>query len=392
MKITIACKYLSQRGGAQTFLFNFVRHLLGAGHQVKVITMEADGAIEGVEVEKIPLPLLPKTFRDVTFARLAESALRNDQHDLSFGEQKTWGADVVRPGGGVHPEYMPQVIKSYPSAAMRLFRSFTKHISLKERLNLHIERKLYQDPDLRCVIANSCIVKRDLLKHYPDLRGRIAVVYNGTDCTRFGPQLRGRHRAEVRRELKLPEDALVGAFVSYDLRRKGLPTVLRALSILKKKYPSRSASAIVVGKRRAWAQRIAAKLDVRDRVRFVGSQQPDRYYGASDLLLLPSYFDPCANVTLEGLACGLPAITSVQNGAHELLTPGVDGFYVSDASNAPQMAGFVEYFFDEDRLERASMAARELALDHTLERMFGEIMDVLEPLAGQSTTAAQAAE
>lgn len=381
MKITIACKYFSPRGGAQTFLFNFVRHLLEADHRVRVITMEVEGEMEGVEAREVSMPPVPKTFRDVVFARVAQKALQEDEHDLSFGEQKTWGADVVRPGGGVHPEYIPQVIKSYPSAPMRLLRSLTKRISLKERLNLHIERKLYADPGLRCVIANAPLVKRHLLKHYPHLAGRIAVVYNGTDCERFSPRLRQQHRAEVRAELDLPDDALVGAFVSYDLRRKGVPTVLHALSILKKKYPSRSASAIVVGKRKSWADRIASKLDVTDRVRFVGPKDPERYYGASDLLLLPTYFDPCANVTLEGLACGLPAITSVQNGAHELLTPGVDGFYLSDASDGAQMAGFIEYFFDPDRLARAGKAARELALDHPLEQMFGEIMEVLKPLA-----------
>ena len=380
MNITIACKYFSPRGGAQTFLFNFVRHLLQANHRVKVITMEVEGKMDGVETQEVAMPPVPKTFRDVTFARIAQKALQEDEHDLSFGEQKTWGADIVRPGGGVHLEYIPQVIKSYPSATMRLLRSITKRLSLKERLNLHIERKLYHDPTLKCVIANAPLVKRHLLKHYPNLEGKIEVVYNGTDCERFRPELR-RHRDEVRRELDIPADALVGVFVSYDLRRKGLPTVLRALSILKEKYPSRNISTIVVGKRKSWAERIAARQDVTDRIHFVGPTDPDRYYGASDLLLLPSFFDPCANVTLEGLACGLPAITSAQNGAHELLTPGVDGFYVDEASDAAQMAGFIEHFLDPEVLERSREAARQLALDHPLGRMFGEIMDILEPLA-----------
>ncbi len=380
MKITIACKYFSPRGGAQTFLFNFVRYLRDAGHRVKVITMEVDGEMEGVQTQKIPIPPVPKTFRDVIFARRAEKALANDHHDVSFGEQKTWGADVVRPGGGVHLEYIPQVIKSYPSAPMRLFRSITKRLSPKERFNLHIERQLYHDPSLKCVIANAPLVKRHLIKHYPNLTEKIHVVYNGTDCERFTPDL-SRHRDEVRRELDLSDDALVGAFVSYDLRRKGLATVIRALSILKKKYPERAISCIVVGKQKHWAIKLASRENVTDRLKFVGPTDPERYYGASDLLFLPSFFDPCANVTLEGLACGLPAITSAQNGAHELLTPGVDGFYVDDAEDAPQFAGFVERFLDDEALHQASRAARKLALKHPLEKMCGEIMDLLVPIA-----------
>jgi len=382
MNVTVACKYFSQRGGAQTFLLNFVRCLVADGHRVKVVTMEARGEMEGVRTHVVSLPPAPKTFRDVLFARATRRVLERDESDVSFGEQKTWGADVVRPGGGVHVEYIRQIIRSYPSATARALGSLTKRLSPKERLNLYIERRLYADAALRCVIANSPLVRRHLLKHYPALRGRIAVVYNGTDCERFTPELR-RNRQQVRAELRLPEDALVGAFVSYDFRRKGLPTVLRALSVLKRKAPHRPVACIVVGRSKPWAVRLARRLGVEERVRFVGIQEPDRFYGASDLLLLPTHFDPCANVTLEALACGLPVITSVQNGACELLTPGVDGFYVRDALDAAQMAGFVEYFMDPARLQRASRAARDLALHHTLSRQYREIMDVLNPIAEQ---------
>jgi hypothetical protein len=104
MNITITCKYFSPRGGAQTFLLGFVGHLLGEGHHVKVITMEVKGETDGVRTQIVSLPPVPKTFRDVMFARAAGKALQHDEYDVSFGEQKTWGADVVRPGGGVHLE------------------------------------------------------------------------------------------------------------------------------------------------------------------------------------------------------------------------------------------------------------------------------------------------
>ena len=379
MRITIACKYFSPRGGAQSFLLGFVRHLADQGHLVKVLTMEVKGELAGVDVQIVSLPPVPKTFRDVLFARAARDALAHDECDVSFGEQKTWGADVVRPGGGVHLEYMAQIVKSYPSASMRALASVAKRLSLKERLNHYIERKLYKAPGPRCVIANSDLVRRHLVKRYPHLDGRVTVVYNGADCRKFSPELRS-HRARVRGELRIPDDAILGAFVSFDLRRKGLPTVLRSLSILKRKTVRRDAYVVVVGKKKGWAQRMARRLGVEGRVRFVGLQAPDCYYGASDLLVLPSYFDPCANVTLEGLACGLPALTSVHNGAHELLTPGRDGFYVRDPSDAAQLAGFMEYFMDPRKLAQASEAARSLALKHTARDMHEQIMEAIMPL------------
>jgi len=382
MNITITCKYFSPRGGAQTFLLGFVEHLLGEGHHVKVITMEVKGETDGVRTQIVSLPPVPKTFRDVMFARAARKALQHDEYDVSFGEQKTWGADVVRPGGGVHLEYIAQIIKSYPSPAMRTLASVTKRLSPKELLNHYIERRLHADPSLRCVIANSDLVRKHLLKHYPELEGRVEVVYNGTDCDRFSPALR-THRSQVRRDLGIPEEAVVGAFVSFDLRRKGLPTVLRSLSILKGKPVQGDAYAVVVGWRRRWAETLARKLGVQDRVRFVGAREPDPYYGASDLLVLPSYFDPCANVTLEALACGLPVLTSVHNGAYELLTPGRDGFYVRDSSDAAQLAEFMQYFMDPQKLAEASRAARTLALKHTAREQFSRLLDIITRVAEQ---------
>jgi UDP-glucose:(heptosyl)LPS alpha-1,3-glucosyltransferase len=377
MKITILCKYFSPRGGAQTFLLGFVRELLADGHRVRVAAMEAHGGMEGAEVRLIRVPPVGRTLRDLLFARASSRFAGADDADLIFGEQKTWGADVVRPGGGVHAEYMARIADSFPPGPLRPLRVLGKRTSPKERLNLVIERTLYLRRTPRCVIANSDMVRRELLAHYPHLAGRVEVVYNGVDCERFSPELR-RHRAPVRARLGLPADAPVGVFVSHDLRRKGLPAVMGALSILQRKRGAPEVYVVVVGPAAAWARRLAARLGVEGRLRFVGARDPAPYYGAADLCVLPSHYDPCANVTMEGLACGLPAVSSMQNGAYELLTPGVDGFYVREPGDTAALAGFLEWFSDRGRLERGGQAARRLALRHTFRGQYERIMQVLE--------------
>jgi len=382
MKVTISCKYFSPRGGAQTFLFNLAKCLLADGHSVRVLALEFEAETEGIEVSPIAIPPVPKTLRDLAYARASKKALAADDADVSFGEQKSWGADVVRPGGGVHPEYMKQTLRSYPSPIVRMLKSMTRPHSPKEMLNHYIERQLYNPPGPRCVIANSRMVRQHLLKHYPHLQGRIELIYNGADCQRFSPELKGIHRERVREELNIPRDALVGVFASYDWRRKGLTTLIKALATLKHNSTPVPVYAIIVGKgKRTRAELLARSLEVADRLRFVGVGAPDRYYGASDLLLLPSFFDPCANVTLEGLACGLPVITTVHNGAHELLTQGREGFAMKDPADADEMVKFIEQFFDPTRLCAASEAARQLALRHTMQDMYGQIRDVLVRVA-----------
>lgn len=380
MKITVLCKYFSPRGGAQGFLLAFVRELLADGHRVKVVTMEARGTLEGVEVQTLRLRPVFRTFRDLLFARASRRVLEQERADLTFAEQKVWGADVIRAGGGVQGAYLRQIVKSYPPGLLGRGRSLARRISLKERLSLHVERRLFNQFTPRAIIANSDMVRRELLDWYPHLSDRVEVVYNGADCERFTPELR-RHRQQVRASLDIAESALVGAFVSKDLQRKGLPTVMRALSLLKQDGSRLPAYAIVVGPRKAWAARLARKLEVSDRVRFVGVEAPDRYYGASDLAVLPSYYDACANVTVEGLACGLPVLTTVHNGGYEMLAPGLHGFYLEDASDARQLAEHMQYYMDPDNMARSRDAARELALRYTFRGQYERIMEVIARVA-----------
>jgi UDP-glucose:(heptosyl)LPS alpha-1,3-glucosyltransferase len=385
MKVTICCKRFAEAGGAETFLVNFVRRLLADGHRVRVLTPHPGAGAEGADVVRLRIPPSPRALADLLLARAARSALASEDADVTFSDQKCWGAHVVRPGGGVQREYVEQREKSYRGPLRMAVNRIGRSLSPRERLRIYVDEKLYEPPGPRCVIANSDMVRRELLRHFPHLSDRIRVVYNGADTGRFTPDLRKAHRRAVRRELGIPDDALVGAFVGHDWRRKGLFTLIEAVGVLARRSAAKPVYAIVVGKgTQPEAEAFAKRNHAAGRVLFVGAAPPDRYYGASDLLVLPSYYDPCANVTMEALACGLPVVTSVFNGAFELLTPGVNGFYVSDASDSAQLAGFIEHFADDAALAVGAKAARALALEHPLDRMYAGIISAIAPVAEEN--------
>ena len=57
-----------------------------------------------------------------------------------------------------------------------------------------------------------------------------------------------------------------------------------------------------------------------DRVDFVGrAERPEDWLARATALVLPTRYDPCANVTLEAMAAGIPVVTSIRNGASEVL-------------------------------------------------------------------------
>ncbi len=381
MRIAICCKRFGPRGGAERFLGDFVRRLVGDGHRAKVLAGQITGPTDGVETAQLTVPRVPKAFRDLALAVASEKALRREEADVTFSDQKCWGADAVRPGGGVQREYVKQRIKTYHPLPYRLLKRAQFALSLRERLRIYIDDRLYRSSRPRCIIVNSRMVARHLQHHYPHLAGRIRVVHNGIDPSRYHPGLRDKHRAPVRQQLDIPDDALVGVFVATNWRRKGLWPLLEATALVKKRPTPRPFYLVILGSgSRARARIRARRLGVTSRLRIVGRQPAGVYYGASDIVVLPTYFDTFGFVVLEGMACGLPAITTVHAGAHEILTDQA-GYALEDPEDVTRMADRIESFMDRDRLRGASRAALEAARPYTCERQYRAIMDAIAPIA-----------
>ena len=81
------------------------------------------------------------------------------------------------------------------------------------------------------------------------------------------------------------------------------------------------------GPDREAAERLAADLGVRGRVRFLGERRDvASLLGISDVLLLPSEIESFGLVALEAMACGAVPIATQVGGLPEVVTDGHDGF------------------------------------------------------------------
>jgi glycosyltransferase involved in cell wall biosynthesis len=107
----------------------------------------------------------------------------------------------------------------------------------------------------------------------------------------------------------------------------------------------------------------AKALGVSERVRFLGfvnqSQLPS-VYGAADLFVLPSLYEPFGLVINEAMLCGCPVAISDRVGAKfDLVREGENG-YVFPAEDVGAISAVLEDFFaDPTKRIRMSAAARE---------------------------------
>jgi UDP-glucose:(heptosyl)LPS alpha-1,3-glucosyltransferase len=126
-------------------------------------------------------------------------------------------------------------------------------------------------------------------------------------------------KAQIAQELKLNPSLFQFLFIGHNYRRKGLDKLLKALSLLK----SEEFQLSIIGneKNKPRFQEQAKQLGIANNVFFFGARSDLlRFYQMADCLVIPSLYDPFANVTLEALAMGLFVVSSSTNGGSEILT------------------------------------------------------------------------
>ena len=112
--------------------------------------------------------------------------------------------------------------------------------------------------------------------------------------------------------------------IAQDFARKGLREAIAALAVTQ----DPKLVLLAVGKQDPSSYRkLAAERGVSDRVIFAGSTtDPFAFYRAADFFVLPTRHDPCSLVVLEAIAMGVPVISTVFNGACEIMSDGKHGF------------------------------------------------------------------
>jgi glycosyltransferase involved in cell wall biosynthesis len=125
----------------------------------------------------------------------------------------------------------------------------------------------------------------------------------------------------------------------------------------------------------------AAKLGVSDRVKLPGPVPLDRLmslYRDYDIFILPTQpGEGIPRVLLEAMANGVPIVTTAVSGITSLVTDGVNGLVIADAT-ADAVASAVRRLVRNGELRRRLIQGGYVtARNHTLERQAAEMMQVV---------------
>jgi UDP-glucose:(heptosyl)LPS alpha-1,3-glucosyltransferase len=107
------------------------------------------------------------------------------------------------------------------------------------------------------------------------------------------------------------------------------------------------------------------------------------YYALADVVVLPSIAEAFGMTVLEGMACGLPVITSREAGSSYLITTGKNGM-VFDSPE--EISGMLEALKNETTRKTMGARARKTALHYTWEHAADLYERLYYSLAGGTDT------
>ena len=387
MHIALVRRHCSlKKAGAERYCVNLFRGLQKLGHKVTVIGEGIDDELRAdVDFRPVEVNRFASWNRNRSFAESCAKLIRTETFDIVHGLSRVEGLDTYRLTDPMQTHWV-KVWYRHPVS------QWLQQRNPRHRAVFALERQLDQPAGVRRVIVQSKLDARLLTEYFGVEESRIRRIVNGVDTRVFHPGVRAE-RTEVRQELfrqfgmSETDDAPLMIFASMDFRRKGLDSLLQALSRMK----DREARLVVLGAGDiAGYRRIARSWGVERRVLFAGRQSSiARYYGAGDLFVLPTIYEPFPNVNLEAMACGTPVLTTASAGGADIIESGRNGFVIPDAWSVDSLIEQIDHYFALPSSTRKTMsdACWDIASKLRVEDNARQVAEVFEEVLREKNAA-----
>ncbi len=317
MHVVLLKPQLKLKGGLEKHAHRIANSFAAMGAKVTWLTTALPEQKDArMQYLSIPVARWPGFLRLEQFDRRSAAVVKTLGAEIVLGLDKTREQTHIRAGGGVHAAYL--LSRGFSEGA---FKQWTCQINPLHRKILQIEKDAFESPRLKKIFTNSHKVKQEILFHYSVDATKIEVIHNGVEWeeldSAFAATETVKRIEQIRRGLQ--PDRFQILFIGHGYKRKGLDRLLEALSLWK--FRDFDLSVVGHDKNIAAYRAKAIQLKLDSHVHWFGEQKKtEPFYQVADILAIPSFYDPFANVTLEALSLGVFVVSSTANGASEILT------------------------------------------------------------------------
>ena len=239
---------------------------------------------------------LPSWLRVVLF-NFQVSIIKKDKFYYSL--DRITCPDLYRAGDGVHKVFLSIEKKS--------------QLNLLHPIYLYLEKRCFDNA--KYIIANSNMVKNQIIDSYKINPNKINVIYNGIELKKSSYEESFRR---LSKEFSIKKNQPILLFIGSGFKRKGVEEFLQIIS----KLATKNIKAFIIGKEKniKYYHNLSKKLEIDSKVIFTGPRlDVDDFYSISDIFLFPTHYDPFSNVVLEAMNFDNVVFTTSTNGASEIL-------------------------------------------------------------------------
>ena len=286
-------------GGLQRDFLKIVTICLSRGHHVDVFAGAWEGEIpKDFHVSILPYQGLTNHSRCESFAKRYSNHLAQSAYDCIIGFNKMPGLDVYFSADSCF-------------AAKAYEKGFLYRLSGRCRSYLRLEQAVFNPQSKTEILLISEREKDFFIQHYNTAEDRFHLLPPGISKDRLASCFTEEIRASFRRDLNIGMNEKVVLMVGSGFKTKGVDRAIRALSSLTAEVGSMTILLVVGNDKSKSFERLAKRLGVADRVRFVGGREDvPKFLAGADLLLHPAVRENTGTVLIEAMASGLPVLAT----------------------------------------------------------------------------------
>ncbi len=367
LRIAIVIKNFVATGGAERYAVETAMRILEKGHKIDLYARTIDSSLtKGMTVFKVPDKMKFSSVLSLySFSSISSKLLTGKAYDVIHSHDK---------GCQGHLSTLHTFSFKRGMRDMSLLKRINDFgLSPRAWLYIHLEKRQIDSGRLAAV---SEVIKTDIQESH-NRKHDISIITPGVDIEKFSPEKIYAMRDKVRKEERVAPDEIVVLFVGSEFKRKGLDFVIPALGKKMKLF--------VVGRKERMPhyKKLAEQYDLSDQIVFTGlTEDILRYYALADIVVLPSVSEAFGMTVLEGMACGLPVITSRAAGCASLVKTGYNGFVFSDPGQLP---GILKTMRNKEVRIKIGTRARQKAEDHTWDETAYQYERLYYEIAGSNT-------
>jgi glycosyltransferase involved in cell wall biosynthesis len=230
----------------------------------------------------------------------------------------------------------------------------------------------------RKIIAVSNFIKNELVSKYNIPKKKIEVIYNSIILKEY------KEKSEIFKEkYKLGEDKVILS-VGRVIKEKGFQYLIKALPIILKKI--KNVKIVIIGPPSQFKNTLvslAKKIGVENKIVFCGVVSDEMLKSAlycSDIVAIPSLYEPFGIVALEAMAYSKPIVASKVGGLMEIIIHNQNGLLVQPENSFQLANAIIRVLEDKNLAKKLGRRARECVKRYDWNRNIYKILKVYEEI------------